>query len=210
MSKNRILDHLVYAVPDLNKAMDDFENLTGIRPTFGGYHTTRGTKNAVVNLGNSRYLEILAIDEKNKDISAPRWMGVDFINETQMTRFALKSDDLKKDSAILQKYNAEMGEINRGQRKMSNGKMLSWEMILPLATPAVEIAPFMTDWRTSEAHPTDIMKEECVFVGFKFRHPNPENIIAVLNELGMNVEVHKGEEVEIKAIINSPKGIVEI
>ena len=206
----RIIDHLVYSVPDLDKAMNDFENLTGIRPTFGGYHTSRGTMNAVVNLGNSCYLELIAIDEKNKEVSAPRWMGVDFIDKAQMTRFALKSDDLEKDSTILQKYNSQMGEINGGQRKMSNGKILTWEMILPLATPAVEIVPFMTDWRNSEVHPTDAMTEECTFVGFKFTHPNPEIVIEVLNELGMNAEVEKGEKVEIKAVINSPKGIVEI
>ena len=206
----RTIDHLVYSVPNLEKAIIDFENLTGIRPTFGGYHTTRGTKNAVVNLENKCYLEILAIDEENKNVSAPRWMGVDFIDNAQMTRFALKSDDLRNDSVILQKYNPQMGEINGGQRKTSNGKMLTWEMILPLAAPAVDIVPFMTDWRKSEVHPTDSMTEECTFIGFKFTHPNPEIIIAVLNGLGMNAEVSKGEKVEIKAIINSPKGIVEI
>lgn len=206
----RIIDHIVYAVPDLEKAIIDFEKLTGIRPTFGGYHTTRGTKNAVVNLGNTCYLELIAIDEENKEVSAPRWMGVDFIEKAQMVRFALKSDDLKKDSAILQKYNPQMGEINGGQRQMSNGKMLTWEMILPLAAPAVDIVPFMTDWRKSEVHPTDSMAKECEFIAFKFTHPNPEMILEVLNELGMTAEVLKGEKIKIKAIVNSPKGIVEI
>jgi hypothetical protein len=206
----REIDHIVYAVPNLGKAIDDFESLTGIRPTFGGYHTTRGTKNAVVNLGNACYLELITIDEENKNILAPRWMGVDFIEKAQMVRFALKSDNLESDSAILQKYNPQMGEINGGQRKMTNGKMLTWEMILPLAVPAVEIVPFMTDWRKSELHPTDSMTRECTFIGFKFKHPNPEKIINVLNNLGMNAEVEKGAKVEIKAIIKSPKGIIEI
>lgn len=206
----RTIDHLVYSVLNLDKAIADFESLTGIRPSFGGYHSTRGTKNAVLNLGNNCYLEILTIDEENKNISPPRWMGVDFIKKAQMTRFALKSEDLEKDSRILQKYNPQMGEINGGQRKMSNGKMLTWEMILPLAAPAVEIIPFMTDWRKSEVHPTDSMVEECTFIGFKFTHPNPEFITTVLSELGMNVEVEKGENIEIRAVINSPKGIIEI
>jgi len=206
----RTIDHLVYSVLDLGKAISDFERLTGIRPTFGGYHTTRGTKNAIVNLGNACYLELLAIDEENKDIAAPRWMGVDFISKAQMTRFALKSDDLDSDSAILRKYNPQMGEINGGQRQMSNGKMLTWEMILPLAAPAVDIVPFMTDWRKSDVHPTDNMKEQCIFIGFKFIHPNPEKMMNLLSELGMNTKVERGEEIEIKAIIKSPKGIIEI
>lgn len=206
----RTIDHLVYAVLNLEKAINDFEILTGIRPTFGGYHTTRGTKNAVVNLGNGCYLEILAVDDENIDISAPRWMGVDFIKSAQMTRFAVKSDDLQKDRAILQKYNPQMGETNGGQRKMSNGKTLTWEMILPLAAPAVELVPFMCDWSQSEVHPTDAMVEECEFIELKFIHPKPENVISVLDKLGMNIEVGKGEKASIKVIINSPKGIVEI
>ena len=206
----RRIDHIVYAVLDLEEAINNFENLTGIRPTFGGYHTSRGTKNAVVNLGNACYLELIAVDEENEAVNAPRWMGVDFIEKAQMVRFALKSDNLENDSAILQKYNPQMGEIDGGQRKMSNGKMLTWEMILPLAAPAVEVIPFMTDWRKSEVHPTENMAEECTFIGFKFKHPNPEIIMTVLNELGVDMKVEKGEEIEIKAVINSPKGIVEI
>jgi len=58
-------DHIVYAVTNLEAAIDEFEKLSGLRPVFGGYHTTKGTKNALVNLGNECYLEILAIDEGN-------------------------------------------------------------------------------------------------------------------------------------------------
>ena len=64
----RQIDHIVYTVPNLEKAMDWFTEISGIQPAFGGYHTTQGTKNAVVNLGNSCYLELLAADNENKNI----------------------------------------------------------------------------------------------------------------------------------------------
>ena len=206
----RVIDHLVYAVPDLEKAMDDFENLTGIRPTFGGYHTTKGTKNAVVNLGNACYLEFLAIDENNEKISAPRWMGIDFIEKTQMTRFALKSENLEKDSAILKKYAAEMGEISGGARKTSDDKLLKWEMILPLAAPAVEIAPFMCDWSQSEVHPTDSMPQECELIGLHFTHTHPESVTSLFNELDVDLNVIEGEKATIIAEINTPKGVFKL
>jgi len=69
-----------------------------------------------VSVGESN----MAIDENNEKISAPRWMGIDFIEKTQMTRFALKSENLEKDSAILKKYAAEMGEISGGARKTTS------------------------------------------------------------------------------------------
>ena len=153
MFQKRKIDHIVYAVPDLEEAIDDLENRLGIRPTFGGYHTTKGTKNALVNLGNACYLEILTTDEKNTSVKAPRWMGVDLAGPPQITRWSLKSNQLEEDSKILQDYRVEMGMIEGGQRKMTDGRLLTWDMILPLAAPRVELMPFMTDWQHSDIHP---------------------------------------------------------
>ena len=206
----RQIDHIVYSVPNLEEAMQELEDLTGIRPTFGGYHTTQGTKNAVVNLGNSCYLEILAIDEENLSIPAPRWMGIDFLEKPQITRWCLKSDNLTKDSQIVKAHQAEMGLIQGGQRKMTNGKLLTWEMILPVPSPQVEIVPFMTDWQHSEIHPTDTMPTEYEFLGLRFTHPDPHSLTAVLDQLNLEVDIVKAPELAIKMKMKTPNGIVEI
>ncbi|MCR9290191.1 MAG: VOC family protein [Bacteroidetes bacterium] len=210
MLTQRIVDHLVYAVPDLQTAMDDLEKLLGIRPNFGGYHTAKGTKNAVLNLGNGCYLEILAVDEENKEISSPRWMGVDLIDKPRMTRWCLKSNDLEKDSQTLKKYNPEMGEISGGQRKMSDGNLLAWSMIMPLAAPEVDLIPFMVDWRKSAIHPTEWMEDVCRLVALDFSHPHPEIINPILSEFSPNLIISKGKTARITAHINSPNGVVEL
>ena len=184
--------------------------MTGIRPTFGGYHTTQGTKNAVVNLGEGRYLELLAIDEDNVSIPAPRWMGVDFLEKPHITRWSLKSNDLLRDSNILKTYQGDMGKVQGGQRKMTNGKLLTWEMSMPLSSPQVEIIPFMTDWQQSEVHPTDSMPEEFQFIGLQFFHPAPPSVAEILKKLGVEGSVIKGAEIAIKMKMNTPKGVVEI
>ena len=93
MNIGRKIDHIVYAVPDLSAACDELEELLGVRPIFGGYHDSQGTKNALLNLGNQCYLELLAVDEANTKIEAPRWMGVDLIQHPRITRWAIKSDN---------------------------------------------------------------------------------------------------------------------
>jgi len=206
----RQIDHIVYTVPNLEAAMDWFEKLSGIRPAFGGYHTTQGTKNAVVNLGNSRYLEILAADEANKNIQPPRWMGVDFLEKAQMTRWSLKSNDLPTDSAILKQYQQEMGRIQGGQRKMTNGNLLTWEMIMPLAAPQVEVLPFMTDWQHSAVHPTDAMPEQCELISMAFTHPAPHLLLPIFDKLKLDFRIEKGRIISINAKISCPKGIIEI
>ena len=210
MLLERKIDHIVYTVPDLEQAMDDLEQRLGIRPVFGGYHSTKGTKNALINLGNESYLEILAIDEQNTKISMPRWMGVDLEGPAQITRWSLKSEDLQQDSQILQEYHPEMGVIEGGQRSMTDGRLLTWEMILPLAAPRVELMPFMTDWQRSEIHPTQELPEGCELLGMRFFHPDPGRANEYLENLGVEVEVREGVKVEIKVEIKCSEGIVLI
>jgi len=206
----RKTDHIVYAVPDLQTAMDEFEQLSGVRPIFGGYHTTKGTKNALVNLGDECYLEILAIDEDNATIKPPRWMGVDLIEKPEITRWSLKSNNLSQDSEILQKYQPEMGIIQGGQRKTSTGEMLTWEMILPLAAPAVELVPFMTDWQHSAVHPTHNLPQQCELINLSFTYPNPTEIQSIFNKLGIDTAIVKDEKAMIRIKIKSPNGVFEI
>ena len=206
----RQIDHLVYTVPNLEEAIDQFEKKLGIRPAFGGYHTTQGTKNAVLNLGNVCYLELLAADDDNTAIPPPRWMGVDFLEKAQLTRWSLKSTNLEADSAILKTYQSKMGHIQGGQRKTTNGSILTWEMIMPLAAPQVEIMPFMTDWQHSAVHPTDSMPQQCQLISMHFTHPDPASLASIWKALQLDSEIVKGKDISIKAKIKCPKGIIEI
>ena len=113
---NRQIDHIVYCTTDLEAAVDYFETLFGIRPSIGGTHPSKGTKNALLNLGNQCYLEILAIDEKNVTFSGTRWMGIDLLQGPKITRWSLKSEDLKEDSGILKKYSSNLSYISEGSR----------------------------------------------------------------------------------------------
>jgi hypothetical protein len=53
----------------------------GVKPVIGGRHLLHGTKNALINLGNQCYLEILAKDEENPTFKGTRWMGIDLITQ---------------------------------------------------------------------------------------------------------------------------------
>lgn len=205
---NRTIDHIVYSVPDLDIAIEQFEKATGVLPVFGGYHLTKGTKNALVNLGNQCYLEILAVDAQNTNIAPPRWMGIDLIQQPQVTRWCLKSTNLQRDSEQLQRINPLLGVINEGQRKTANGDQLAWEMILPLATPAVDVLPFMVDWKKSTVHPTDNLLPTVGLERIQLFHPLPVDQNEVLKNLEVEIVVNKASTAAIKVHLATPKGLV--
>ncbi len=189
--------------------MQQLTDKCGIEVVYGGQHKTKGTENALLNLGNGAYLELLAVDATNTAIAAPRWMGVDEVDSFTFTRWAIKSTNLANDVAILKRVNPLMGEIFTGSRKKTDGSTLRWSMALPLATPAVEVLPFMVDWKDS-VHPTESLQEGCKLIGLEFTHPKPFPILTAFRDL--KVEMHIKEEATptLKAIIDTPNGRVII
>jgi len=207
----RQLDHLVYTVPHLETAMDDLEARLGVRPVFGGYHKTRGTKNALLKLNDGAYLEILAADDGNTDVPPPRWMGVDLLTGAKMTRWALKSDDLLADQRTLRATDPRLGEIVASSRKTADGATLKWSMILPLAAPEVDVLPFMVDWRESEAHPHDALPESgCGVISVLIAHPAPAAVSVTLDALGCELAVVEEVAPSLGALLRCPNGIVQL
>ncbi len=208
---NKKIDHIVYVVSDLKEAINEFEQKFGVRPIFGGYHKTFGTKNALINLKDKMYLELLAADDSNTDIAAPRWMGIDFLTKNQITRWALKSDSLETDAAILKKYNTEMGEIRNGSRNAADGTLLQWELSMPLESPEVEVVPFLLDWSKTEKHPSELMPNmDCELLELYATHPKPDTFISVFKSLGFAFDIKHSKEIAIKTVIKCPNGIVEL
>lgn len=208
---NRLIDHIVYAVFDLDKSIANFEQILGVRPIFGGYHKTFGTKNALIKLDKGVYLELLAADNANMDVKKPRWMGVDVLKEDQITRWAIKSNGLENDSLALKTYDPMMGQIAKGSRNTTNGSLLQWALTMPLPHPEVELVPFMLDWGQSKTHPHEALPEMgCELVELYGTHPKPELYTGIFGTLGLSLRIEKASDIRLKMILKSPKGRIAL
>ncbi len=193
----------------MDAAVQFFKEKLGVMPIYGGYHKKQGTKNALINLNNECYLELLAVDNTNTAISTPRWMGVDELTKDKITRFALKSSDLKKDAEVLKYYDEKMGILSNGFRSTLEGSMLKWELTLPLASPEVEFVPFLIDWSIGDIHPSNYLPNmNCRLVKLYGTHPNPKKFIHLFEMLNFSMQIDKAKRTSLKMVIETPKGLV--
>ena len=83
------LDHLVYAVPDLAAGVAAMTALLGVAPSPGGPHPGLGTRNFLVSLGESCYLEIIGPDPEQPQPSRPRPFGLDRLAGGRLVSWAI-------------------------------------------------------------------------------------------------------------------------
>jgi len=206
----RKIDHLVYCVEDLTTARTDFKSKYGLESVIGGKHLKHGTHNALINLGNQCYLEILAIDKENEVDPDHIWMGLNFLQNEKFTRWALKSDDILFDQSCSMKYDPALSELSEGQRKKPDGAVINWQMIRPISTPEVEIFPFFLDWSSSHAHPTDDIPISGQLLSLSLTHPEPSRFETHFKALGIDLTVTQGVTAKILAKIKTSKGVFVI
>ncbi len=188
-----MFDHLVYLVPDLAAAVDRFTSL-GMPPSPGGRHLSRGTHNAILRLGNRRYLELLAIDP-HTEISPPRWMGIDLAQETCISRWAASAGAIN-----------DGRPVESGSRQLPDGRTLRWRLTDPGTVPAVSVVPFLIDWGSKGPHPADDLPD----LGLRLEkltlyHPEPRIINEELRRLGLSQKAIRGPAPKIEAVIRGPE-----
>lgn len=71
------LDHLTVIAPSLAEGVEHVRDCLRLDVPFGGLHTYMGTHNHRLQLGNSTYLEIVALDPDGFEPRHARWFGVD-------------------------------------------------------------------------------------------------------------------------------------
>lgn len=201
----RKTDHLVYCVPNLEEAMDSLSKKIGVPIVYGGKHPNHGTHNALTGLGDGAYLELLAIDPENTEIQGPKWMGLSLVDSPTLSRWALKSSDIKKDVTILNEFGKNDRKIITGSRRRSDGTLLRWEMLEPLPTPKISAIPFFVDWKDSP-HPTTSLPNECKLV--EIRVPDLKKIAPLFKTLKVGIPYKQSQNESFQAVIETPKGLV--
>jgi len=203
------IDHLVYATPDLTTGIDRIEQILGVRASPGGQHPGMGTRNALVALGPSCYLEIIGPDPDQPAPEKPRSFGIDDLKAPRLVRWVAKGTDLEQMARDAAGHGVQLGDVISGSRRRPDGVVLTWRYTDPRTVVADGIVPYFIDWGTSP-HPAATAAKGATLTGLRAEHPDAPRVQQMLRQLGLDLPVQRGSMPALIASLRTPKGTVEL
>jgi hypothetical protein len=198
-----MLDHILLGCSDLDGGIDFVEKHTGVRAAFGGVHPGRGTRNALLSLGERHYLEIIAPDPQQA--GAPDHYGLLNLTEPRLVGWAAHPGDLNELAKRLRNANIAFDGPNPGSRKRPDGRLLQWKT-LNLKDDHAGLLPFFIEWSADTVHPSADAPADCHIVLFELASQEPEQLTKTMVILGLDVKIAKADKAELRATIAGPKG----
>jgi catechol 2,3-dioxygenase-like lactoylglutathione lyase family enzyme len=198
-----MLDHILLGCSDLDRGIDFVEKHTGVRAAFGGVHPGRGTRNALLSLGEKHYLEIIALDPQQSGVPDHYWLQR--LIEPRLVGWAAHPGDLNLFATRLRDADIAFDGPNPGSRKRPDGRLLQWKT-LNLKDDHAGLLPFFIEWSADTVHPSADAPTGCRIVRFEIATPEPEQLGKTVAILGLDVKIAKAEIAQLRATIAGPKG----
>ena len=206
------IDHIAITARSLKIGVEYVQNILGVHLQQGGDHHQMGTHNYLLKLGETVYLEVIAVNPHAEAPSRPRWFNLDQQPEDEAPRLAtwiVRSEDIR---STLQQCTIPLGNI----KPMSRG-YLRWLITIPEddSLPCDGVAPTLIEWNTSK-HPASTLKDSgCSLVKLEGFHPEAKKISEMLNSIGFvgDFSVHpldSGTQPYLVAQIFTSSGIVQL
>lgn len=200
-------DHMLLGCGDLDKGIEFVERHLGVRAAFGGVHPGRGSRNALLSLGERRYLEIIAPDPDQPRSSDARELYN--IDSPRLIGWAAHVDDI---DAVVQRLTAAgiaFEPVRSGARQRPTGQTLRWKA-LSLKDHAGGLLPFFIEWSKDAVHPAVDSPKGCQIDRFSLATLNPDELRGRSVKLNLGVEVEKAPQPALRAKVTGPKGTLSL
>lgn len=205
-----MIDHLVYATPDLERTVVEFSERLGVRPVPGGRHLGFGSRNALVAIGAGAYLEIVAIDLDQPAPAEGRLFGLDGLREPRLCAWCARpAAPLEEIVALGLAHGYDPGEILEMSRARPDGELLSWRLTSPRGVHEGGVLPFFIDWGENE-HPARSLAPGLRLASFEAQHPEPQRMRALLAAFDESVVVELAAKPGLEARIEGPRGTLHL
>jgi hypothetical protein len=135
------IDHVIYAVGDLDIAAARFADELGLGSVAGGNHPGWGTANRIVPLGQD-YVELIGVVDRAEAAASAFGRGVmeAVAGGDRPMGWAVATDDLQSVASRLDL------EVVRGSRTLPDGSTLSWRLAGVAHAMVTGGFPFFIEW----------------------------------------------------------------
>jgi glyoxalase-like protein len=205
-----LLDHILLGCNDLDRGIDFVYKQIGVRAAFGGVHPGNGTQNALLSLGTSRYLEIIAPDPKQPASADARDLR-SLDDDPVLVGWAAHHANLNAFAARLKSQGFTIEGPTPGSRKRPDGRLLTWK-VMRLKDDPTQLLPFFIEWSTNSIHPSVDSPQGCHLVRFEAFAPDTDArlVSGKIEALGLDLPLADGKHSLLVATIASPKGQLEV
>jgi hypothetical protein len=155
------------------------------------------------------YLELIAPDPGQPPPPHPRWFGLDSLDAPHLVTWAARCDDVDQRAAAARAAGLQLGEARGGRRELSDGEVVSWRLTYPDLRLGSGLVPFLIDWGKSR-HPSRTAPGGVRLVALRAEHPDPPIILGQLHHLGLELRVAPGPVPALIAVLDTPRGSVEL
>jgi hypothetical protein len=201
MAKNQI-DHLMYAVKNLDEGIERFHELTGVKAVYGGAHENMGTCNALLSLGNRQYIELIAPDP-NQTLQDNLGSVLRDADRDGLRSWAIATTSLPDLAVELTDFFP--GNVIDMTRVTKDGERLQWQLMFLKGSVNL---PFFIDWQHSP-HPSLSTPQGCSLIDVTVSSDTPEKMNTLKTVLGLDFSVVDGEN-SLTARIQTPNGAVTL
>jgi hypothetical protein len=210
---NEQLDHILWAVSDLEEGSAHFETMSGVRPVYGGVHASGQTHNALVRLAERAYLEILA------PFGSPAAQEDEFCRlaraatEPRVVTYCMRSTrPLAEVAAVAAARGWERSVVLENGRVTPQGARLRWRWLGPSVPRFARAFPFFIDWLDSP-HPAETLRAATPVAGVRLRgfavgHPQATALAEILEELGSPVATFGAQSLQFRVELDTPRGVL--
>ncbi len=201
---DNVLDHIVLAAPDLEKAMEQFEQMTGIMPTHVGPLQGLGAKTAHVGLDNNRYIEILA-----PDLESPGPLGDELKTLEEGTlapyHYSIRSSEVSRliEGYVYDVLGWDPDHIAMVQALPDNS-IRQWDLLTMYGHDMGGCAPYYVRWNDPAHHPTASIPLNAILVACTVRAPENHDVHKLITGVG-GINVEFGNPL-LECTLSTPKG----
>lgn len=198
------VDHVILGINNLERGVRAFESRTGVTPKPGGEHPGRGTQNALVALGDGRYLEILA-PAATAHPGADREASVSHA-ELTLVGWALRTPNIRRTVDRVRGAGFDVEGPLPGSRRAPDGALLAWQSA---SLGQLGLTPFFIEWSKETPHPSTTSPTGCTLVSMELEQPTPDRLQLLFKTMAFRGTVRRGDHPAMRVTLDCPRGRVE-